>query len=326
MESLVGYLKCLVNDAEPGLTEPDAYQLMATMLDGGMPDLELGAALSALSLRGVRDEELFGFARAIRSRVNELTLPTGAPLPVVLPSYGGGRDLPNLTPLLALLLRRFGIPVLIHGTLEGGDRIASAYVLRELGIFPSPSVQAAQAQLAQDQLAFVPTAVLSPGVASLYALRNRIGVKGLAILMAQIIDPFAGRGVRLIGAESPEHWRLIETLMTEDLSGALVLDATEGEPFANPLRRPRMVYFGDGPLQLMFERESESVRALPSLPSHAEPAAIARWTRQALAHEVPLPFPIVNQLACCLYATGYTQDMNQAKAIAAVETGSLAAA
>jgi hypothetical protein len=45
-----------------------------------------------------------------------------------------------------------------------------------------------------------------------------------------------------------------------------------------------------------------------------------------LRGEMPLPLPIVNQVACCLYGTGYTVDMNQAKAIAAVETGSLLAA
>jgi hypothetical protein len=45
-----------------------------------------------------------------------------------------------------------------------------------------------------------------------------------------------------------------------------------------------------------------------------------------LIGEAPVPLPIVNQLACCLYASGYTSDMNQAKAIVAVETGSLAAA
>jgi hypothetical protein len=34
---------------------------------------------------------------------------------------------------------------------------------------------------------------------------------------------------------------------------------------------------------------------------------------------------VVNQLACCLYGAGYAEDFNQAKAMAAVETGSLAA-
>ena len=46
------------------------------------------------------------------------------------------------------------------------------------------------------------------------------------------------------------------------------------------------------------------------------------WIRRALAGDTPVPLPIVNQLATCLFAAGYTGDMNQAKAIVAVETGS----
>ncbi|MCL5061273.1 MAG: (2Fe-2S)-binding protein, partial [Candidatus Thermoplasmatota archaeon] len=40
---------------------------------------------------------------------------------VVLPTYHGVREHPHLTPLLALLLKSFGIPVLVHGVLEGVD-------------------------------------------------------------------------------------------------------------------------------------------------------------------------------------------------------------
>ena len=47
---------------------------------------------------------------------------------------------------------------------------------------------------------------------------------------------------------------------------------------------------------------------------------------QALAGKVSLPPPLSNLLACCLYAAGYTDDFNQAKAIVAVRTHVLAAA
>jgi hypothetical protein len=33
--------------------------------------------------------------------------------------------------------------------------------------------------------------------------------------------------------------------------------------------------------------------------------------------------PIVNEIACCLYGAGLTEDLNQAKAIVAVEMHSL---
>lgn len=60
-----------------------------------------------------------------------------------------------------------------------------------------------------------------------------------------------------------------------------------------------------------------------SLPATIDAAATAAWIRQAMAGQVPIPHPLVNQLACCLFASGYTDDMNQAKAIAAVEAGGL---
>jgi anthranilate phosphoribosyltransferase len=41
----------------------------------------------------------------------------------VLPSYNGARKLPVLTPLLALLLAREGLPVLIHGTATESSRV-----------------------------------------------------------------------------------------------------------------------------------------------------------------------------------------------------------
>jgi anthranilate phosphoribosyltransferase len=65
---------------------------------------------------------------------------------------------------------------------------------------------------------------------------------------------------------------------------------------------------------------------MPNLPKAASASSTALWTRQILAGEISLPLPLVNQLACCLYGTGYAQDMNQAKAIAAIEAGGLAAA
>ena len=92
-----------------------------------------------------------GTAR-FRRRGQRTPVPAGArrrrrPLPVVLPSYGGARHQPNLLPLLALLLQRFGVPVLVHGTLHGNGRIATAYYSRELGIMPCANLVQAQEAL-----------------------------------------------------------------------------------------------------------------------------------------------------------------------------------
>lgn len=326
MVTWTSYLKSMIAMESEGLSEDDAFHLMAAALDGGMPELELGMMLATLHLRGVRAAELMGFLNAAQGRVNAVALPPGNLRPVVLPAYGGGRELPNLTPLLALLLARFGVPVLVHGTLEGGNRIATAYVLRELGVLPSTTPQAASAKLDQSRIAFLPIAALAPGLGALYGLKNRLGLHDLAFLLAQLIDPFGGHGLRVVAVARDRDWPLVDIALSESPGDALALDATEDEPFANPLRRPRIMRYSDAIPHVVFEREGETLQALASLPPRHDAPGTARWIRQALDHEVSIPMPIVNQLACCLYAAGYTQDLNQAKAIAAVETGSLAAA
>ncbi len=54
------------------------------------------------------------------------------------------------------------------------------------------------------------------------------------------------------------------------------------------------------------------------LPQPNDVVGTAAWTRTALAGDVPVPHPLINQLACCLFVCGYAADMSQAKAIAAV--------
>jgi anthranilate phosphoribosyltransferase len=151
-------------------------------------------------------------------------------------------------------------------------------------------------------------------------------LRDLAFVLAQLIEPFGGHGLRVVAVDRESDWPLVDIALSESPGDALALDATEGEPFANPLRRPHIVRYTDAIPHVVFERERESLQALTNLPPRHDPTATAHWIRQALNHEVSIPLPIVNQLACCLYAAGYTQDLNQAKAIAAVETGSLAAA
>lgn len=305
------------------LSEEEAYQLYSAMLDGGLPDLELGAAITTLHLRLASSMELMGLHRAVSERLYGLTVPDSRLNPLVIPAYGGARDEPNLLPLLGLLLRRLGVPVLFHGTLEGSGRAASVYILREFGVLPSATLAQAQAALAEDNIAYVPIGALCPGLAALLALRNRLGTRNSAHLAAKLIDPFAGEGVVMTGASTPVGLDRLGSFFIATGGRALLLESTEGEPFANPRRRPRIELFDEGRRRVLFDEEAGPVKPVAGLPSTVDTQATSSWMRAALAGEVPIPHPLVNQLACCLFAVGYTEDMNQAKAIAAVEAGSL---
>lgn len=305
------------------LTQEDARQLYAAMLDGGVPDLELGAMILGFRLKGEALDEMLGFLSATDDRINLLDMPAGRVRPVVLPTYNGARKEANLTPLLALLLQRFGVPVLVHGLLEGFGRITTAHIFREMGIMPMASSTQAQAMLEARGLAFLPLTALCPGIHNLLTLRSRMGVRNSAHSLAKLLNPFRGEAVLVAPATHPEFLDLMRNMLVSRGQRALLLRGTEGEPFANPKRRPKLEYLHQGAVHVLFEAEHESLRTLPNLPDAADAANTAKWIRKVLDKQLPVPKPIANQIACCLYASGYAEDFNQAKAIVAVESTGL---
>ncbi len=313
-------------DGESGLSEEDARRLFGAILDGGVPELELGAILLALHMKPESHSELLGFHAALDERMFRLRAPEGTIVPVVFPSYGGARDQPNLLPLLVLLLRRLSVPVLVHGALGGSGRIASAYIFRELGIMPCGNLTQAQEAMDNDGIAFVPTAVLAPGLAEVLRLRGRLGVRSSAHSMARLIEPFESASLRVVSASHSPYLEELREFLLATGARALLLRGTEGEAFADPVRRPQLSFFNDGQTRVLFEAQLRVPKDIPALSAGIDAVSTAAWIRRALAGEVPIPIPLVNQLACCLFGAGYTVDIAQAKAIVAIETGSLAAA
>ena len=144
------------------LSLDEARQLYGAMLDGGVPELELGAIAIALRLKGESVDEMVGFLDALNERHYAMQCPQGRLRPVVIPSYNGARKGVNLTPLLALLLKRYRIPVLVHGLIEGYGRVTSAQVFREFGLMPCSSFSQGQQTLDESGFAFVPLSAISP--------------------------------------------------------------------------------------------------------------------------------------------------------------------
>jgi anthranilate phosphoribosyltransferase len=312
--------------ADKPLSEEQSERMFSAALDGGIPDLELGALLAALSGHRLSTGELIGLHRAASARSFSLPAPQSGARPIVIPAYGGARARHNLLPLLVLLLRRLDVPVLVHGTLESSGGVAAAYILRELGVLPCATLAQAEQALEQNLLAFVPLALLSPGLASLLALRTRLGIGNPAHMAIKLLEPFAERGVMVIGAGSEDRLIQLSSVLAVTGQSALLLRSCEGEPFADPQQRPQIDWFEQARRETLFEAEAGAVKPVPGLPQNVDAQSTSEWIERAMSGELPIPHPLVNQLACCLFAGGYTDDMNQAKAIAAVETGSLSTA
>lgn len=303
-------------EAGEGLGYVEARALGAALLDGGVPELETAAFLVAFNQHDPGLDAWLGLHSALADRLPDFAAPTDTYRTVVLPAYHGVRSHPQLTPLLALMLKSFGIPVLIHGVLEGGGGAAAAYVLRELGIMPCSTVSQVNARLHDEGMAFAPVALLSPGLAALLALRARLGIDGLATRLVVLADLLGAHSIRVTPVVASSDMAPTQAVL-EALGGhALLLEGCEGEAFADPDKRPDMVLVQDGLVQRVYEAQSTSFAKM-NLPA-PDARSTGAWIDQVVRDQLPLPLPIRNQLAVCLYAAGYTDDINQARAITAI--------
>ncbi len=286
-------------DGATDLDQAVAYELYGNMLDGKVPDFELGALLVAFRIKGESEAEIQGFYQAMDERVLKLQAPADRPLPVVISSYNGARRQANLTPLLALLLAREGVPVLVHGVTADPKRVTSAEIFRELGI-PWTTTQAeAQQRLDEGLPVFMPVAALSPPLDTLLGLRWRLGVRNSTHTLAKLAAPFNGESFRIVSVSHPDYIGRMGAFFTNSGTRGMLLRGTEGEVYANPKRLPRMEIFGEGLLQQVIEAEEGSIANVPQLPEGMDAVITARWIEKALAGAVDIPDTLLQQIASC---------------------------
>lgn len=289
-----------------------AQQLYSQMLNGDVPDLEIGAILIALRIKGEGKEELRGFYTAMQQQIISLTPPTGRPMPIVIPSYNGARKQANLTPLLAMLLSQLGYPVVVHGVSVDHTRILSETIFTLLGLHPVLDAGQAQAQLEAKQPVYIPISTLCPPMENQLALRWQMGVRNSAHTLTKLATPFAeDAALRLSSVSHPEYLPKVGTFFTDVGGHALLMQGTEGEVYANPLRCPQMALVNGHGTQILSERLPSLDTKEVALPESKDPDVTARWIERCVAGVEAVPESLKIQLACCLVATGEIETVEQ---------------
>ncbi|MFU2488210.1 DNA-binding protein YbiB [Thauera sp. WH-1] len=272
-----------------------AASLFGDILDGKVPDLELGAILIAFRVKSEALPELLGFKQAMDARTAQVAVPDG-PRCVVLPTYNGARRQANLMPLVALLLAREGVPVLIQGRHDFETRVSPFELLAALDLQPAADAAAAADQLATRRLACIAVDRLLPGLDPLLALRLRMGVRASGHTMAKLLDPCRGRSVRVVAVTHPEYLERMDAFLRLDGGRAMLLRGTEGEIYANPRRCPELKVYVEGEAGVGVAGEEGGAPPLAGLPDAPSVADNAALIRAMLAGEVPIPAPISAQV------------------------------
>lgn len=302
--SIAPYLRTIGRgkDGARPLDREAARTLMSMILDGRVSDLELGGFALAMRIKGESAEELAGFVEAAMAHGLSLPSPAANVGPaVLLPSYNGARKLPNLTPLLALLLAREGVPVLVHGLLDDPGRVTSAAIFTALGLPPVGDADGVVHRWSSGAPAFMALESLNRPLAGLLAIRRVLGLRNSGHTIAKLLPAVPG-ALRVVNHTHPEYAVSLTQFLTDSRADAVLMRGTEGEPVADPRRQPRLQVHLHGQRReaLDIAPQDGVLIDLPDLPGTIDASATAAWIQRATDGEVPVPAPILMQVQALL--------------------------
>ena len=272
------------------LAREQAADLFGQVLDGNVTDLEIGAFCLAMRIQGATPQEMAGFLDATHARL--VPVPPGERALVSLPSYNGARKLPVLTPLLALLVAREGLPVLVHGTATEASRVLASGVLEALGVAPLERMRS----IAAGEVAFAPTELLNPALKRLLDVRRVVGLRNPAHSVTKLIRPTAGPCVVVASYTHPEYARTMGETFELVGATALLSRGLEGEVVSDPRRTAQIDGFVHGERIELQAQQPGTAPEVEGLPTEIDIATTAAYTRAVLAGEAPLPPAIARQV------------------------------
>ena len=296
---IANYIKVIGRgkDGARPLTREQACDLFGQVLDGSVTDLEIGGFCLAMRIKGETPDEMAGFLDATYQRLHRLPA-TDRPT-VVLPSYNGARKLPLLTPLLALLLAREGLPVLVHGTATESSRIFTSEVLAALDIHELTAIRT----IANGEVVFAATELLCPGLKRLLDVRRVVGLRNPAHSLVKIMNPCLGKALVVSSYTHREY--AVSMAQTFELiqANALLLRGTEGEVVADARRMPQMEAFIAGQRTLLQEAQPGTLASVPGLPKEIDGASTAGYIRSVMSGTHAVPASIARQVEHILHLT-----------------------
>jgi len=290
------------------LNEAQANDLMSQVLDQRVSDLEIGAFALAMRIKGESVHELAGFLTAAHERCIPIrtTRPT-----IVLPSYNGARKLPNLTPLLALLLAQEGAQVLVHGPMLDAGRVSTAEIFRDLGLPFAGTAEEVENGWARREPVFIATPDLCPPLARLLEVRRVVGLRNSGHTIAKLLQPCrGGPALRVVNHTHPEYATMLTEFLAHTQADAVLMRGTEGEPVADPRRAPRLDVFIRGRARADLSRPAHEgvLTELPVLPRTHDAATTAVYIQSVVSGEKPAPTPLSIQVDCLMRALAATHQ------------------
>jgi len=131
-------------------------------------------------------------------------------------------------------------------------------------------------------VAFVPTALLSPGLQRLLEVRRVVNLRNPAHSLVKLMNPCVGKSLIVSSYTHPEYAISMAATFALTQANALLLRGTEGEAVADPRRTPTMQAFVNGQTFTLQEHQAGPLTSLPNLPTQLDAATTAAYIQSVM--------------------------------------------
>ncbi len=188
--------------ARTDLTVGEAASAMHMMMTGRATDAQVGAFLTAMSMKGGRRPQRLPRVRGGAQRTCRIHQPQVAGTLVDTCGTGGGdmRGTFNISTTAAFVAAGAGVPVVKHGNRSVSSRCGSADLLEELGVSLSLPPEQTCRIIEETGIGFLYAPLHHPTMKTVAGPpRREIGTRSLFNILGPLANPAGGAEAQLVG-------------------------------------------------------------------------------------------------------------------------------
>ncbi len=208
------------------LSMADAIEVMREVMEGEATPAQLGAYLTALSLKGETPEEIAGFATVMREKSLRVNVDGTA-----IDTCGTGGDRKgtfNISTAAAFVVAGAGLTVAKHGNRAASGDCGSADVLEALGVRIELPPEEVERCLREIGIGFMFAPAFHPAMRYAAPVRREIGIRTVFNVLGPMTNP-AGVSCQLIGVGYPEVGaKMAEALRLFGTHHAIIVHSDDG--------------------------------------------------------------------------------------------------
>ncbi len=201
------------------LTTDEAREVMREMMSGIATQNQISSFITAMRMKGEKERELLGFARAMRECASKISAPAGA---VDLCGTGGdGARTFNVSTVASFVVSATGTAVAKHGNRSVSSRAGSADLLEALGIPYDLAPSDVEECISNTGFGFMFAPVFHSSMKNVLGPRKELGLRTFFNILGPLSNPARVKN-QLIGVYDPSLLRPVIRVL-RDLGSSRVM-------------------------------------------------------------------------------------------------------